>query len=164
MTQSLSPGLAAAADAVELAQHLVDAGCAAVRANGGVDANQVVAYDVAHAAAAVATARASLTYGALGDTEELLATAFVADVVADLIGRVAGREAGWGVEAGWSAPAADFLAARRDPAALAALAGVEGPRHVGSDFELVRETFHRFAEDKVRPHAEHVHRGNGDIP
>ena len=164
MTQSTSPGLAAAADAVELAQQLVDAGCAAVRANGGVDANQVVAYDVAHAAAAVATARASLTYGALGDTEELLATAFVADVVADLIGRVAGREAGWGVEAGWSAPAADFLAARRDPAALAALAGIEGPRHLGSDFELVRETFHRFAEEKVRPHAEHVHRTNGDIP
>jgi (2S)-methylsuccinyl-CoA dehydrogenase len=54
--------------------------------------------------------------------------------------------------------------ARRDPAALAALAKVEGPRHLGSDFELVRETFHRFAEEKVRPHAEHVHRTNGDIP
>ena len=104
------------------------------------------------------------TYGALGDTEELLATAFVADVLADLVGRVAGREAAWGVGAGWSAPAADFLAARRDPAALAALADVEGPRHLGSDFELVRETFHRFAEEKVRPHAEHVHRTNGDIP
>ena len=119
---------------------------------------------MAHAAAAVATARAALAYGALGETEGLLATAFVADVVADLIGRVAGREADWGVEAGWSAPAADFLAARRDPAALAALADVEGPRHLGSDFELVRETFHRFAEEKVRPHAEHVHRTNGDIP
>ena len=28
----------------------------------------------------------------------------------------------------------------------------------------MRETFHRFAEDKVRPHAEHVHRTNGDVP
>ena len=56
------------------------------------------------------------------------------------------------------------MGAGRDPAALAALANVEGPRHLGSDFELVRETFHRFAEDKVRPHAEHVHRTNGDIP
>ena len=164
MTPSTPSGLAAAADAVELAQHVVDSASAAIRANGGVDANQVVAYDVAHSAAAVATARAALTYGALGDAEELLATAFVADVVADLIGRVAGREANWGVEAGWSTPAAAFLAARRDPAALAALAGVEAPRHLGSDFELVRETFHRFAEEKVRPHAEHVHRTNGDIP
>ena len=164
MTSSTPSGLAAAAHAVELAQHVVDSASAAIRACGGVDANQVVAYDVAHAAAAVATARAALTYGALGDVEELLATAFVADVVADLIGRVAGREANWGVEAGWSTPAAAFLAARRDPAALAALAGVEAPRHLGSDFELVRETFHRFAEEKVRPHAEHVHRTNGDIP
>jgi (2S)-methylsuccinyl-CoA dehydrogenase len=156
--------MAAAAEAVELAQGLVDSGCAAVRDHGGVDANQVVAYDVAHAAAAVASARATLTYGDAGQTEELLATAFVADVLADLVGRVSGREAAWGAETGWSAPAADFLVARRDPAALAALATVEGPRHLGSDFELVRETFHRFAEEKVRPHAEHVHRTNGDIP
>jgi (2S)-methylsuccinyl-CoA dehydrogenase len=164
MTPTSTPGMAAAADAVELAQRLVDAGCAAVRANGGVDANQVVAYDVAHAAAAVATARATLTYGAAGETEELLATAFVADVLADLVGRVAGREAAWGMRPDWSAPASEFLAAHRDPAALAALAKVEGPRHLGNDFELVRETFHRFAEEKVRPHAEHVHRTNGDIP
>ena len=60
MTPSTPSGLAAAADAVELAQHLVDSASAAIRAYGGVDANQVVAYDVAHAAAAVATARAAL--------------------------------------------------------------------------------------------------------
>jgi (2S)-methylsuccinyl-CoA dehydrogenase len=77
---------------------------------------------------------------------------------------VAGRETAWGVEAGWSAPAADFLAEYRDPAVMASLATVEGPRHLGDDFELVRETFHRFAEEKVRPHAEHVHRTNGDVP
>ena len=47
---------------------------------------------------------------------------------------------------------------------MAGLANVEGPGISASDFELVRETFHRFAEDKVRPHAEHVHRTNGDIP
>src|ERR1700677_2534710 len=122
MTEPTPSSLAAAADAVELAQDLVDSACEAVRTNGGVDANQVVAYDVAHAAAAVATARATLTYGALGETEALLATAFVADVVGDLVGRVAGRETAWGTQAGWSAPAADFLAARRDPRALAALA------------------------------------------
>jgi (2S)-methylsuccinyl-CoA dehydrogenase len=29
---------------------------------------------------------------------------------------------------------------------------------------LVRETFHRFAEQEVRPRAEHIHRTNGDIP
>jgi (2S)-methylsuccinyl-CoA dehydrogenase len=29
---------------------------------------------------------------------------------------------------------------------------------------MVSDVFHRFAEEKVRPHAEHVHRTNGDIP
>jgi (2S)-methylsuccinyl-CoA dehydrogenase len=154
----------AAARAVELAQHLVDQACAAVREQGGVDANQVVAYDVAHAAAVVEVARTALEYASLGEVEDQLAGAFIADVVADLVGRVAGRESSWGVEAGWSAPVAEFLAQYRQPGAVAGLASVEGPRHLGDDFELVRETFHRFAEDKVRPHAEHVHRTNGDIP
>jgi (2S)-methylsuccinyl-CoA dehydrogenase len=153
-----------AAAAVELAQHLVDRACATVRANGGIDANQVVAYDVAHAAAGVATARATLEYGTKGELEARIAAAFVADVLADLAGRVAGREGAWGVEPGWAAPAAAFMAAQRDPTVLAGLATTEAPRHLGDDFELVRETFHRFAEEKVRPHAEHVHRENGDIP
>ena len=164
MTTPPAPDLTAAADAVDLARRLVDQACVAVREHGGIDANQVVAYDVAHAAAAVATARATLEYGALGEVEARIAAAFVADVVADLVGRVAGREALWGVEIGWDAPAAPFVHAQRDPAVLASLATTEGPRHLGEDFELVRETFHRFAEEKVRPHAEHVHRENLDIP
>ena len=164
MTTPTEPVLAGAAEAVDLAQRLVDAACASVRARGGIDANQVVAYDVAHAAAALSTARAALQYGERGDVEAAIAGAFVADVMAELAGKVAGREELWGVDAGWAAPAAAFLAAQRDPAVLAGLAATEGPRHLGEDFELVRETFHRFAEDKVRPHAEHVHRANADIP
>ena len=164
MTATHSPSLTDAARAVDLAQELVDQACAAVRGRGGTEANQVVAYDVAHAAAAVATARATLEYGALGDVEARIAAAFVADVVADLAGKVAGREQLWGVERGWFEQVSDFMVAERDPAVLAGLAGLEGPRHLGEDFELVRETFHRFAEEKVRPHAEHVHRTNGDIP
>ena len=116
MTTPPVPDLAGAADAVDLAQRLVDQACAAVRDRGGIDANQVVAYDVAHAAAAVATARATLEYGASGEVEARIAAAFVADVVADLIGRVAGREVLWGVEPGWDVPAAAFLVEQRDPA------------------------------------------------
>src|SRR5206468_4842394 len=40
----------------------------------------------------------------------------------------------------------------------------EGPRHLDSDFEMVQDTFRRFAEEKVAPVAEHVHRTNADIP
>jgi len=29
---------------------------------------------------------------------------------------------------------------------------------------MVADTFHRFALEQVRPHAEHVHRANADIP
>jgi len=164
VTSPDSADLAGAAAAVDLAQELVEQACASVRGRGGIDANQVVAYDVAHAAAAVGTARAALQYGEQGDVEAAIAAAFVADVVADLAGKVAGREALWGVEPGWPTPASSFLEAQREPSVLAALAATEGPRHLGEDFELVRETFHRFAEEKVRPHAEHVHRTNSDIP
>jgi (2S)-methylsuccinyl-CoA dehydrogenase len=164
MTSPDSADLAGATAAVDLAQELVDQACASIRGRGGIEANQVVAYDVAHAAAAVGTARAALQYGTQGDVEGAIASAFVADVVADLAGKVAGREALWGVEPGWATPASSFLEAQREPSVLAALAATEGPRHLGEDFELVRETFHRFAEDKVRPHAEHVHRTNADIP
>ena len=114
-----------------MAQHLVDSACTSLREHGGVDANQVVAYDVAHAAAAVATARATLEYGGRGADEARIAAAFVADVVADLVGKVAGREARWGVRVDWAGPVAGFLAAERDPAVLAGLAGVEAPRHLG---------------------------------
>ena len=112
----------------------------------------------------MASARAALLYGEMGADEAAIAAAFVADVVADLTGKVVGREELWGVEHGWTGPVAEFLRAQRDPAVLAGLATTEGPRHLGEDFELVRETFHRFAEEKVRPHAEHVHRANADIP
>jgi (2S)-methylsuccinyl-CoA dehydrogenase len=47
---------------------------------------------------------------------------------------------------------------------LAALAGQAGPRHLDPDLEMVQDTFRRFAEDKVKPVAEHVHRHNADIP
>ena len=39
-----------------------------------------------------------------------------------------------------------------------------GPRHLSDEFELAADTFRRFAADKIRPVAEHVHRTNSDIP
>jgi len=159
-----APDLDAAAAAVALAESAIDDAVRALGGAGGIDTNQVVAYDIAHSAAAVATARAALEYGAKGATEGLIACAFVADVYADLVGRMVGREAEWGISATRLAPSAVFVNTFRSPTFLSGLCGEQGPRHLTEDFELVRETFHRFAEDKVRPHAEHVHRTNGDIP
>ncbi|EQD65992.1 acyl-CoA dehydrogenase domain protein, partial [mine drainage metagenome] len=58
----------------------------------------------------------------------------------------------------------DFVAHERHPARLAALADTPGPRHLDPEFEMAAATFHRFALEQVRPHAEHVHRANADIP
>jgi (2S)-methylsuccinyl-CoA dehydrogenase len=158
------PDLAAAGDAVAVAQAVVHAGIASVAAAGGPDEAQVLAYDVAHAAAAVRTAEAVLAYGSEGDIEARIACAFVADALADLASRTIGRSSQWGVGSDWMSPAENFVSTYREPAFLASLATQQGPRHLDSDFELVRESFHRFAEDQIRPRAEHIHRANTDIP
>ncbi len=147
-----------------LADDVVVAGVAALAARGGPDENQSFAYDLAHSASALATARASVAYGEFGETESDLASAFVGLALGDLAARVLGREATWGVKDGWYAPFADFVSRQRDPAVLAALAETPGERHLGDEFTMVADTFHRFALEKVRPHAEHVHRANADIP
>jgi (2S)-methylsuccinyl-CoA dehydrogenase len=156
--------LTAAAAAVEAARTVVDAGVKALAGAGGPDAAQVLAYDVAHAAAANATAAALLPYGEKGDVEARITCAFVAEVVADLAARIYGREATWGVDAGALDGAHGFVTAWRDPEALAELADQPGPRHLDSDFEMVQDAFRRFADDKLKPIAEHVHRHNDDIP
>ncbi len=159
-----APDLEAAAAALALSKTVIDAGVAALIGAGGPDTAQVLAYDVAHAAAGVRTAEAFLGYGSHGDTEARLACAFAADAVADLASRTIGRAAQWGAVTDWMAPAEAFVAAFRDPAFLASLAERPGDRHLDADFELVRETFHRFAEEQIRPRAEHIHRANTDIP
>jgi (2S)-methylsuccinyl-CoA dehydrogenase len=158
------PDLTAAAAAVETASEVVATAARHLAANGGVDANQAVAYDLAHATSAIEGARALLDYGAKGDLEAALTCAFVADAVHDLATKLLGREEAWGVERSVLHGMMPFVTEHRDPAFLAGLAGQEGPRHLDEDFELVRDTFKRFAEEQIKPHAEHVHRTNADVP
>ncbi len=110
-----------------------------------------------------------LDYGEHGDVESLLARAFIADAVADLGAKLLGREAVWGVDAGVLADALPFVEEHRSPEFLESVAATlersgTGPSHLPDDFQLAAETFHRFAEDKIRPVAEHIHRTNADIP
>src|SRR5437660_3890655 len=159
-----APDLEGAAAVVDVANDVVTGAARLLASRGSIDDHQVLAYDLAHAAAAVELARSVLDYGARGEVEGRIACAFVADAVHDLITRVLGREHEWGVKPDGFEPVLPFLATYRDAVFLAALAGEEGPRHLDADFELVRDTFRRFADDKVRPVAEHVHRTNADIP
>src|SRR4051794_27801813 len=57
-----------------------------------LDRHQVVAYDLAHAAAAVEGSKVMLDYAGHGDFEASLAYAYVADAIADVASRLIGRE------------------------------------------------------------------------
>jgi (2S)-methylsuccinyl-CoA dehydrogenase len=178
MTGAGGSDLTDAADAVEIAASVVASGAgrlARLSAQDGristarLDDHQVMAYDLAHAASAVAGCRVMLGYAEHGSSESLLARAYIADAVWDLGTRVACREDEWGVGPDALVGAAPFVRAHRAPTFLEQVAdGLGAPgaggAHLPSDFELVSETFRRFAQDRIRPVAEHVHRTNGDIP
>jgi (2S)-methylsuccinyl-CoA dehydrogenase len=170
--------MAAASDAVGHASGLVDTAVASLAQRATVDGKisvaaldryQVLAYDLAHAAAAVEASRVMCEYGEHGELESMLARAYIADALADVVTRVIGRDQLWDVDPVQLAPAHAFMSSHRDPVFLEQLADEcvkhgTGPSHLSDDFELVAETFRRFAEDKIRPAAEHVHRTNGDVP
>lgn len=159
----MTPDLQGASNAVQIARTLVSQTTDQAR-QGGQDVAQTLLYDLAHAAAGVELATTMLEYGAKGDLEAKFATAFVADVVHDLALKVFGREQLWGVEQNCLDETRDFLSEHRSPEFLADLAERSAPSHLDEDFEMVAETFKRFAEDKIRPLAEHIHRNDSDIP
>ncbi len=158
------PDITRAAEVVDVARGVVRTGIATLVATGGPDVHQQLAYDVAHAAAAVETASSLIDYGAKGETEGLITCAFVADMVHEVATRILGREALWGTSAQPFANVMDFVATYRDPEFVASLAATPGPRHLDDDFEMVQDTFRSFAAKVIAPRAEHVHRYNEDVP
>jgi len=98
-----------------------------------------------------------------GDEEARIACAFVADVIHDVATRLIGREQEWGAEPGALDSALSFARPYRSPEFLSELCGTQGPRHL-DDFVMVQDTFRRFAEERIRPIAEEIHRNNEDIP
>jgi (2S)-methylsuccinyl-CoA dehydrogenase len=137
-----------------------------------MDREQVLAYDLATIAGQVTAAEEMLAYGEQGDLEAMLTVAFAGDVVADLAARMQGREPAWALDAesGWgSAEVVEALRVARAPELLEdiadrVLANPSLPRHLGEEQEMVRQTFRDFAQEKVQPIAEHVHRNDEDIP
>jgi (2S)-methylsuccinyl-CoA dehydrogenase len=161
---SVTPDLQSANEIIDLASRAVGKGLRQLAAIGGADKHQVLAYDLAHAASAVETARSLLDYGAKGVHEGLITCAFTADMAHELMTRLIGREALWGLELNPLADASSFIAIYRDPEFVASLADVQGPRHLDGDFEMVQDTFRSFADKVIAPRAEHVHRYNEDVP
>src|SRR4029079_14455828 len=123
--------LRAASDAVARARSVVDVAARTLAdrsSEGGklsvskLDQHQVVAYDLAHAAAAVEGSRVMCAYGEHGEVESLLARAYVADALHDVESRTLARRGDWSVAPDALAGAMDFVAAHRSPAFLETLA------------------------------------------
>ncbi|MDH3705817.1 MAG: acyl-CoA/acyl-ACP dehydrogenase [Acidimicrobiia bacterium] len=148
---------------VDVAAEVVAAGVDAL-VSADIDEQQLLAYDVAHAASAVEACRSLLPYGARGPTEAALTSAYVADVVHDLADRTFGAEDRWGISDEALATTRAFVGQHRTAESLARFVSDPGPTHLSDDFALVAETFRRFADNEVAPHAEHVHRTNADVP
>jgi len=151
------------AAAVSVLQDAVDRGGTAL--TGRIpDEHQGLAYDVAHMAARAEASRAMLAYAEHGPAEAAQAAAFVADSFVELASRVFGREASWGVDEQLMRRAQPFAAKYAAPEFVAGLADSTPPSHLDDDFMMVRDTFRRFAEDRLAPVAEHIHRDDADIP
>ncbi len=156
--------------AANLADRVVDDGRVDTSA---VDARGTLAYDLATVASGVQAARAlvDVATGPDADPEEAgLALAFAADVATDLVARATGRWNAWGLGDDPLGPVDQAITAGRSTDLLAEIGarvlrtGQAAPRHLDDDLEMVRDAFRRFAEDRVAPIAEHVHRDDADIP
>ena len=112
---SISPDLQTAAEVIDLASRAIGKGLKHLSSIGGADVHQVLAYDLAHAASAVETARSMLDYGAKGDHEGLITCAYTADMAHDLMSKLIGRESLWGLDANPLAAAVPFIGTYRDP-------------------------------------------------
>ncbi|WP_419922447.1 acyl-CoA dehydrogenase family protein [Candidatus Poriferisodalis sp.] len=158
------PDLATAADAMATGAAAIARATDHAAGLGDADAHQCFLYDLAHAASAMQICGSLLDWGAKGDAEAQLACGFIADALGEFNTRLFAREAEWGLEPGALDATRGFVAAYRNPSYVATLADVAAPSHLDEDFELVAETFRRFGEDKIAPAAEHIHRGDADIP
>ena len=159
-----APDLTAAAAAISTAQAIVDAAIAHTRTFDDADAHQSLLYDIAHTAAALKISASLLEYGQAGPAEASLACAFAADALSEFAARLFGREADWVTSPAALDSCRDFVAKYRHPDFVASFADFQAPSHLGEDFELVAQTFRRFAQEKIAPQAEHIHRNDADIP
>jgi len=156
--------LEGAEQAVALGEKAFRSALSHLEKTGNPDNDQVVAYDLSHIGAALATARHMLSYGEKGAVEARLTNVFIADALADIESRLIGRHRQFGLQPDALLGASSYIEKHRDPKAMAALCGEVGPTHLDADFDLVAQTFRRFAENEVAPHADEVHRQNGDVP
>lgn len=158
-----------AAKLVEALSVLVDQACVAVVARasapdaaGRSDEEQGLLFDLATISARVAAGREVLDSFGAAD----LALVHLAHAAADAGGSLLGR----GVPLDVLDAVRDEITAGRDGGLLDGIAervlatGEAGPRGLTAEIEMVRSSFRAFAESKVAPVAERIHREDLDVP
>ncbi len=141
-----------------------------------LDAQQPTAFQYAHLLADLEAAQAGLRYAQhQGPYEQALAETYIALMLRRLLQRVAFRESDFGWNGDIHAalqPHRTWIEATLATPRLVALGDTliardaewSGAYGISEDHDEVRRVFARFADEKVAPLAEHIHRHDGIIP
>lgn len=156
--------LASARAAVQVAQQVIQTGIATAKASGTAEHDQQLVYSLAHAASAAAMSESALGYAELGETEARLAHVFIGRQLSELASMLWARSSDWGVAPTALDATRDYAALVTAPDFVSAVASAGGSAHLADDLEMVATTFRQFANERIAPHAEHIHRQDLDIP
>lgn len=159
------PTLDDARQAASAAQRVLDTAIDGAKGSGpDIHDEQAFLYELAHTAAALAMTDAALAYGERGPTEARLAIIYIGRAVARLGATLWRTGQRWGVDDHALDAERAFVAAATAPDFVAGAADQPGTQHLRDDLAMVADTFRKFGEDKIAPHAEHIHRNDDDIP
>lgn len=143
---------------------VIEAGIATAKASGTADEDQQLVYSLAHARSAAEMAQSALAYAELGDEQAHLAHVFIGRHLSELASMLWARSADWGVAPDALDSTRAYAAEVTAPAFVGAAASVQAPSSLPDDLAMVATTFRQFANEKIAPHAEHIHRQDLDIP
>ena len=166
------------------ARGVVDDACALVEksrahlAGCDVDDVQMEVYDLALSTAELRAANVILDYAEQPATpdevafKQSLATLYCADTLAAVLGRLRSRHSAFGLQTDDFNPGLErFIDDHLDPSRVAAVGNAVRRRqgrapvdHLDDEKSLMRETFRQFAEERVAPFAEDIHRQDRMIP
>ncbi len=158
-----------ALEALDVGRQVAAAAVAALAAEGkgALDGNQVLAYDLAHVTAGLEVAAIGLRDCPKDPESVKLAKIFAADALADLASRMFSQEQAWSATTNSLDATRGFVSAHRHPDYVASSqleSAMDPSGMLDADFQMVAEAFRRFAEERVGPLAESIHRGNLDVP
>jgi len=156
--------LAQASAAVATAHAVVAAGIATAKNSGTSDQDQQLVYSLAHAASAAAMAESALAYATVGEHEARLAHVFIGRQLSELASMLWARSGDWGVDATALDSTRTYATIVTAPAYVGAAAATPGSANLPDDLGMVATTFRQFANERVAPHAEAIHRHDLDIP